>query len=124
MDKAELEKLKTDLRKEKEIIESELGRFTVKNPVVKGDYQSVFPKSEQGDSSDEKAHNVTEYEEERALEQNLEVRLKEISATLERIERGAYGVCEHCRTPIEPKRLQAMPAVRHCSDCAKSTQLV
>ena len=72
--------------KEKEIIEVELGRFTTKNPVVKGDYRAVFPKSDQSDTLDEQAHSVTEYEQDMEIEQNLELRLREINETLAQID--------------------------------------
>lgn len=124
MDKNELIKLKKDLEIEKEAIENELAGFTTKNPVVKDDYQAVFQKNDESDTSDEQAHNVTEYEKNREVEQSLELRLKEIKETLRKIDSGVYGVCSRCQSPIEEKRLQAMPIAKFCIDCAKIARLI
>lgn len=120
----ELQKLREDLLQEIQIIEAELGRFTVKNPVVRDDYQSVFPKTENSDTLDEKARSVTDYENERAIEQSLEMRLKEKKDTLAKLESGSYGICEKCRFNIDEKRLKAVPTAHLCFDCAKIARLV
>lgn len=40
--------------------------------------------------------------------------LKEVEAALGRVAGGTYGVCEVCREPIDPARLQARPTARTC----------
>lgn len=124
MTQTELEKLKLDLTQELAVIEAELGTFTHKSPVVKGDYLTRFPKNEQTDTLDEKAHSVEEYEKDREVEHSLELRLKDIKETLSKIESGTYGVCNRCQNPIEERRLKAMAVARFCLDCAKLTKLV
>lgn len=44
--------------------------------------------------------------------------LADVEAALERIEQGRYGLCEHCGSPIEAPRLQAMPQATRCTPCA------
>jgi RNA polymerase-binding transcription factor DksA len=44
--------------------------------------------------------------------------VKEIDAALERIIKGAYGVCEICHKAITIARLRAVPATRFCKKCA------
>jgi len=122
MTKAELQKLKMELEKERDAITNELDSFATKNPVVKGDYQARFPETDQTDTPDEKAHSVTDYEGERAIEQNLEVRLKEINETIQKIDQGTYGICNRCQSPIEGKRLEAIPVARFCLSCAKTAR--
>lgn len=124
MDQVELKKLRDDLEAEKETIENELASFTTKNPVVKDDYQTTFPKSDQSDTLDEQAHSITEYEQEREIEQNLELRLKEIRETLQKIDSGVYGVCHRCKSPIEEKRLKAISVAKFCMNCAKEVKLL
>ena len=124
METQDLKKLRADILKEISTIEQELSRFTVKNPVVRDDYQSIYPKSDQSDTADEKAHSVTSYQEEKAIEQNLELRLKELKETLRKIDEGSYGVCTDCNQPIEVKRIQATPTVSQCLNCAKRASLV
>ena len=124
MDKKELQKLKKDMLAEKANIEKVLGEFTTENPVVKGDYKSHFHVADQSDTSDEKAHSVTDSEQERAVEQNLELRLREINETIKKIDEDAYGVCEKCSSPIDVRRLKVLPVARFCVDCAKKARLV
>lgn len=124
MDPQDLQRLKKELEEEKQKIETELDSFANKNPVVKGDYQARFPSTDQTDTLDEKAHGVTGYEEERAVEQNLELRLKEIKEALRKIENGTYGVCAKCQAQIEEKRLAAVPVASFCLTCAKTARLV
>lgn len=124
MDKKELQKLKRDLLAEKANIEKVLGEFATENPVVKGDYKSHFHAADQSDTSDEKAHSVTDSEQERAVEQNLELRLREINETIEKIDKNAYGVCEKCSSPIDVRRLRVIPVAKFCVDCSKKVKLV
>ncbi|MGW0039712.1 TraR/DksA family transcriptional regulator [Gordonia sp. NPDC003376] len=46
------------------------------------------------------------------------VRLEEIDAALDRVGEGSYGRCETCGSPIDPERLEVLPAARQCVDCA------
>ena len=57
-----------------------------------------------------------------SLMQNEEQVLEEIRDALDRIDRGAYGKCEECHTPIPKARLQALPYARHCVACARKLQ--
>ena len=124
MTSQELKKLREDLSVEKQQIEQELKEFTIENPAVKGDYRAKFPEIDESETSDEKAQNVTEYERNRATEQMLESRLKEINDTLAKIDAGEYGVCEKCSSPIDIKRLKVMPVARVCVNCSKKANLI
>jgi RNA polymerase-binding transcription factor DksA len=57
-----------------------------------------------------------------SLLQNQEQALEEISLALDRIDRGTYGRCEECQSPIPKARLQALPHTRHCVACARKLQ--
>jgi RNA polymerase-binding transcription factor len=48
--------------------------------------------------------------------------VKEIDGALERIIKGAYGVCESCRQDIPIARLRALPAARYCASCAARSE--
>ena len=120
----EFKKLKKELLAEKANIEMVLGEFTTENPVVKGDYKSHFHSVDQSDTSDEKAHSVTDSEQELAVEQNLELRLREINETIKKIDENAYGVCEKCSSPIDIRRLKVIPVAKFCVDCAQKTRLI
>ena len=42
--------------------------------------------------------------------------LQQIDRTLERIDKGSYGICEVCHDPIEPERLEYDPMISVCLD--------
>ena len=120
----ELKKLKEELLAEATKIEGLLNEFTTENPIVKGDRQSHFHTTDSSDTLDEKAHGVTDSEQERAVEQNMELRLREIKETLKKIDEGTYGICEKCVSPIDARRLKVMPVARFCVDCTKKAKLL
>jgi DnaK suppressor protein len=53
-----------------------------------------------------------------AILRQVREQLAEIDAALERLDSGAYGICETCRTPISAGRLEARPTARVCVRCA------
>lgn len=124
MNKDELKKLRQDLMIEAENIEKQLNEFTIENPIVKGDRISHVHATDPSDTSDEKAHSVTDFDEERAVEQNLELRLREIKDTIKRIDEKAYGICEKCISPIDVRRLKVMPIAKFCVDCTKKAKFI
>jgi RNA polymerase-binding transcription factor DksA len=42
---------------------------------------------------------------------------------LQRMEKGTYGICESCESPIAKERLEAIPYTRHCVKCAEKEDL-
>ena len=54
-----------------------------------------------------------------ALDNHQKERLKNIDEALRKIEKGNYGVCEYCGNNISEARLEFMPEVKLCSQCAK-----
>src|SRR3954469_8321831 len=49
---------------------------------------------------------------------SLEVGLERTERALAKLDEGTYGLCDACGKPIAPKRLQAMPNVVLCIECA------
>ena len=47
-------------------------------------------------------------------------KIKAIDASLERLQRGEYGICEECEESISEKRLKAVPWTRYCLTCQES----
>jgi DnaK suppressor protein len=43
--------------------------------------------------------------------------LQLIGQALGRIEDNSYGICLNCESPIQPKRLDAVPWTQHCLEC-------
>ena len=56
-----------------------------------------------------------------ALDFEAKLEMAQVNYALKRIENGSYGSCEKCDKDIHPKRLEAIPYVANCIDCA--TQL-
>ena len=48
---------------------------------------------------------------------SLELRLQQVRAALEAIERGTYGECRECEEPIGYARLRARPESGFCLEC-------
>jgi DnaK suppressor protein len=46
--------------------------------------------------------------------------LRSVRTALARIEDGSYGVCLHCDTAINPKRLAAVPWAAYCVRCQEA----
>ncbi|MBI2016259.1 MAG: TraR/DksA C4-type zinc finger protein [Candidatus Rokubacteria bacterium] len=44
-------------------------------------------------------------------------RVNRLSAALDRLAEGEYGICVECEEPISPARLRAMPEVQTCVRC-------
>ena len=51
-----------------------------------------------------------------ALEANVQQRIEEVEAALERLDNGTYGICVECGKAIGRERLEAMPWVARCID--------
>jgi hypothetical protein len=52
-----------------------------------------------------------------AARELLQERVNRLSATLERLSEGSYGVRVECAEPIAPARLEAVPEVETCIRC-------
>lgn len=48
--------------------------------------------------------------------------LKKIDEALEKLDRGAYGLCERCSERIEEKRLNFMPFATLCIGCKRTLE--
>jgi DnaK suppressor protein len=51
------------------------------------------------------------------LRRGAGIALAGIDAALDRMDRGRYGACVHCGTPIPLERLEILPAVALCMTC-------
>lgn len=117
MDKAILEKIKSNLLAEKKRLEVELSRFTQKDVKLTDNYLSQFPQF--GDKEEENAAEVAEYSDRLSLEHALEKELRDVNKALASMEKGSYGICRYCKNPIEEKRLLIRPTSNSCVVCKK-----
>ncbi len=59
-----------------------------------------------------------------ALIESLEFRLASIERALRAIEKGSYGICERCGSPIDPARLEARPDATLCLKCQAEVEKI
>lgn len=64
--------------------------------------------------SNEVGDRISSYENNNALVNELEQRLREVDVALLKIKEGKYGICETCQKHIEEDRLGANPAAKTC----------
>ncbi len=56
------------------------------------------------------------------LSDNERKMLRDIDSALRKIEKGTYGLCEHCKSTISKKRIKALPSARYCMDCQNGSE--
>ena len=114
----DLASLKKKLSEEKELLLRELKEIgVVKNPKSPDDYQAKPDNMDiQESDPNEVSDRITSYEGNTALVSELEQRLMEIDAALDKMHKNSYGLCEVCNKPIEADRLGANPAAKTCKE--------
>ena len=70
-----------------------------------------------GGLTDDQAQELTDFETNQSLDDNLEVLLKKVKAALKSINVGTYGQCRSCSDAIERGRLEAIPYADLCVTC-------
>ena len=58
--------------------------------------------------------------EQATLARSLHDQLDDVDAALAKMDDGSYGRCKQCGKEIQEPRLEAIPAARHCIDCAST----
>lgn len=116
MEQKLLEELKSRLQAKKQQLENQLSEFATKDPNLKDDWDTKYPRVPQG-NLEEAADEVEEYSTKLNVEFSLETQLKEVNGALARMAQGTYGVCDKCKNPIALERLKASPEARLCKNC-------
>ncbi len=114
-----IDELKIVLEKERDLLIKELETIATRdpNPNMKDNWdvkhsewgenqitsQEELEGGESANESDEDMKN-------KALSDNLELRLRDVNGALARIESGTYGICKVCGEAIPEERLKANPA--------------
>lgn len=112
-------KAKALLEEEKLRLETELSKFSHRNPkTTEESFKADFPNN--GDSEDENASEVAQFSDNLSLEDELEKALRDVESTLKQIEKGDYGTCKYCHQPIDERRLLARPTSSSCIQCKKT----
>lgn len=83
----------------------------------KEDFKSDFPNM--GDSQDDNAQEVAQYETNLGKEKILEERLRKVDGALQRMRDGSYGKCLVGGEEIDEARLRVMPEAETCTEHSK-----
>lgn len=107
--------LKEKLQKEQALLERELATVGRINPDNPKDWEATaedlnIPQADMNERADE----ITDFEDRSAIEFELEERYNGVKNALERIDNGTYGKCTVCAGEIEEDRLSANPAATTC----------
>lgn len=113
----DIEHFRKKLLEEKTRIERELADVGRINPDNKNDWEPVAANLNIDPAEvEERAGEITDFEERSAIEFELEKKLNEITTALEHIEEGTYGICRVCKALIEKARLEANYSADTCKE--------
>lgn len=109
------------LQKQKEKLLKNLERLEKANKSygkkTNGKFKVQFP--DIGSGEDDNIQEVVQYEENVSIENNLSKMIEKHKKALNKIEKGAYGLCEVCKKEINQARLEAFPEAEYCAQHAK-----
>jgi len=100
-------------------------RLVGKVDVMQGETLKKSRQDASGDLSNVPIHMGTDnYERDIMIEliQNGEEGVRSIDTALEKIEEGAFGICELCAKKINKERLKAVPYATLCIDCQREEE--
>jgi DnaK suppressor protein len=103
--------IRAKLEDEKKRIQDELTQLAGSQYLDERREGSPFGKRE------EEATESMELEKRLAVELRLKSLLTEVDQALQKLDNGSYGVCEMCRLPIDPARMEALPQAILCMSC-------
>jgi len=111
----QLAEFKKQLMGEKKLLENELEGLGARNPANPSDWMPAKPAGEEfGPDKNDNADIFEEMHDKNAASNELEGRLNNVILVLQKMDEGAYGVCEVSGEDIELDRLKANPAARTC----------
>ena len=101
------DKLRAQLLEKKEELSSRLERITAN---LQRGYNA---------DSKEMAKELEDSEVVDALGNEAREEIAKISAAMQRLDNGRYGICSACGEQIEPARMKVYPYADECIDCAR-----
>ncbi len=108
-------KFKKLLEEEKGLLETELSELGSRNPSNPSDWIPSKPAGDEfGADRNDNADIIEDMQDNNAALNELEGRLNQVLAALNKIAEGTYGICEISGEAIEVDRLEANPAATTC----------
>ncbi|MFH1366985.1 MAG: TraR/DksA C4-type zinc finger protein [Patescibacteria group bacterium] len=115
MDANFIAEMKEKLEGERADLRKRLGALGPEDKKAKDEFHAKLP--QYGDSDEDNATEVAQYQDDLSLEGNLQGKLAEVDKALDRLEKGDYGKCENCGEEIPRERLEVNPAASVCVKC-------
>ena len=101
-------------------LRSRIREVLARNAKIEGDLRRE--QNPLGGDWDENAIVVENDQVLEALDADNRARVVQLRAALARLDDGTYGRCVRCEGKIAPARLEAMPEVTVCIDCARDAE--
>lgn len=112
-----LTKIKNLLLNRKTEIAKEIDELKQKDPFMQEYKQDGFRNA---DELEEEVTDLSQHQAIDALKSTLQDEQKAIDDSLDKLNKGKYGICEKCQGPIEPERLALVATANLCAKCAKN----
>lgn len=110
-----IKKIAANIEKQRRTILAKIRRLRREDPFAVQDRSLIVEPGT--DASDLYGHESVVI-----LEQRLKNDLREIEAALKKIKKGTYGICERCKKPIDPARLEVKPQAVYCLKCEREIE--
>ena len=106
-------------KKQRDQLEQEKQRLQEELEQIQGSATSAEERREGSPfgKREEEATETLELEKRLSMENRVRQELATIDHTLEKMDKGTYGVCDNCGKPISPERLEALPQASLCIEC-------
>jgi len=108
-----LDELRQRLEAERDRLKGEIDEVAMRPAEYRPTHDSYY-----GNHLADVGSDMFEEEKAIAMEAHLMGMLQKVNDALERFENGTYGICQECRKPIAPERLEALPYATTCVSCS------
>jgi RNA polymerase-binding transcription factor DksA len=107
--------IKAKIESQRNAILAKIGRLKKEDPFLTEDRSLIM---EPGTD----AADLFSHEQIVVLENQLRRDLTEIESALKKMKKGTYGICERCKKPIDPARLEVKPQAVYCLKCESEVE--
>jgi DnaK suppressor protein len=113
-----LDELRKHLEEDKKRTNDRIAQLSAQDPFSDPD------RANDNAASDSEASEESSHDRFAAMVEELEKRLVDIDAALERISNGTYGFCTNCKKMIDTDRLAILPTATLCLTCEREKKSV
>lgn len=111
----DLKLIRVKIEKQRDMIAAKIKRLRREDPFFTEDRSIIMEPATD-------AAQLFSHEQIAVLEGQLKRDLGEIESALTKMKKGTYGICERCKKPIDPKRLEVKPQAVYCLKCEREIE--